>query len=702
MELWMKVRIFHFARIILRVPPLFVIDELLRIGLGVPEEQIALNTTEYGLKVTTSEQGILDVIAGNSTSTSQNWSTFYGSQPSYSLFSYQILIMTALRFLMCCLGCIAALCTFMLRTKQLVIVYLYLISVGTVFLSYWSHVSTMEAIISYLKSKEGGDSIGGDILSFQFKTLFMDGPGGTILKNYIFQSMLARLYCWIHRGPRDPRLQKLLASSFILPCLIGLYPLPMSVMTRVPVYFALLPLAICKSVLWLYGHKIWKTLYVGYQLGRTFISNYGLSALAESQWARLQVPSVLRTFWILRVAEQIVHMLISNEGDGNLNYYSMIKTLMVNGCETLTAVLGMTSIISVICHYIGSFFHWVLLIDNEDEKSMGTVSAMLFYILALQTGLTSLDKENRLLRLCRNLCLLFTAVLHFVHNIVNPLLMSLSASHNPALHRHIRALAVCAFLIVFPIWLLSFLWSRYTISTWLLAVNVFSIEVVVKVFVSLAIYSLFLYDAYRKNFWDELDDWVYIIRSFGNSVEFAFGIILFFNGFWILVFEAGGAIRAFMMCVHAYFNLWCEAKSGWSTFMKRRHAVNKINSLPEASPKQLSELQDVCAICYQEMETARITRCNHYFHGVCLRKWLYVQDRCPLCHEIMYKVNNQNESAPAPQENHENDGDRASIHGNIRGDAANLLGHNSAQPDYNSPREAASTSSAQEQTVQER
>lgn len=42
------------------------------------------------------------------------------------------------------------------------------------------------------------------------------------------------------------------------------------------------------------------------------------------------------------------------------------------------------------------------------------------------------------------------------------------------------------------------------------------------------------------------------------------------------------------------------------------------------------------------MTSAKITRCNHYFHGVCLRKWLYVQDRCPLCHEIIM----QNEPKP--------------------------------------------------------
>lgn len=93
--------------------------------------------------------------------------------------------------------------------------------------------------------------------------------------------------------------------------------------------------------------------------------------------------------------------------------------------------------------------------------------------------------------------------------------------------------------------------------------------------------------------------------------------------------------------------------------MRRRQAVDKINSLPEASEAQLQEFDDVCAICYQEMGTARITRCNHYFHGVCLRKWLYVQDICPLCHDVLYvetdvsqqPTDNNNEpgaAAPAP------------------------------------------------------
>lgn len=366
-----------------------------------------------------------------------------------------------------------------------------------------------------------------------------------------------------------------------------------------------------------------------------------MSALIESEWVRLSVPGVLRTFWLVRVCEHAGFFFLSGfwgQSDGLTPAFRLVKTLMITGCDTLTAVLGITSIVSFICHHIGRIFQWILLTEDENDKSIGTVSAILFYILALQTGLTGLEPEKRFVRLCRNFCLLFTALLHFIHNIVNPLLMSLSASHNPSLRRHLRALGVCAFLVCFPSFLLYYLWAHYTASTWLLAVSAFSIEVIVKVGVSLSIYSLFLLDASRDTLWEGLDDYVYYIRAFGNTVEFCFGIFLFFNGTWILIFESGGAIRAVMMCIHAYFNIWCDARAGWSVFMKRRTAVNKIDSLPEASDDQLRHLDDVCAICYQEMKSAKITRCKHFFHGVCLRKWLYVQDRCPLCHEILHSV----------------------------------------------------------------
>ena len=132
------------------------------------------------------------------------------------------------------------------------------------------------------------------------------------------------------------------------------------------------------------------------------------------------------------------------------------------------------------------------------------------------------------------------------------------------------------------------------------------------------------------------------------------------------------------MLIHAYCNIWCEARNGWRNFVKRRSAVAKINLLPDATQEQLAAYADVCSICYQvftaankfmfqvgftehpgmkicdalctslvrcevkkvrffqDMEYAKRTRCGHMFHAICLRKWLYIQDTCPLCHAGKY------------------------------------------------------------------
>ena len=163
-------------------------------------------------------------------------------------------------------------------------------------------------------------------------------------------------------------------------------------------------------------------------------------------------------------------------------------------------------------------------------------------------------------------------------------------------------------------------------GTWLLAVTAFCIEVVIKVLVTVIIYGLFMWDSHcQDGLWESLDDWVYYIRAAGNTVEFFFAVFLFFNGGWILLFESGGTIRACMMLIHAYFNIWCEARNGWTAFNKRRSAVAKINSLSDATEEEIRKHNDVCAICYQDMTSAKITRCKHMFHAICLRKWLYMQ-----------------------------------------------------------------------------
>ena len=68
-----------------------------------------------------------------------------------------------------------------------------------------------------------------------------------------------------------------------------------------------------------------------------------------------------------------------------------------------------------------------LLIPNEEVAHVGPVSGVLFIILAFQNGLSTLKPAARIVRLLRNVFLLIACFLHFIHNAVDPVLMSLAA-----------------------------------------------------------------------------------------------------------------------------------------------------------------------------------------------------------------------------------------------------------------------------------
>lgn len=84
----------------------------------------------------------------------------------------------------------------MLWTRHLVIVYMYIISVGLIFLSYWSNVAAMNLI-------QDGPSLLEDILSINLSRLL--DPGGvalSILPHMIAQWIMGFIFAYIHLGPR--------------------------------------------------------------------------------------------------------------------------------------------------------------------------------------------------------------------------------------------------------------------------------------------------------------------------------------------------------------------------------------------------------------------------------------------------------------------------------------------------------------------
>ncbi|KAM3722101.1 E3 ubiquitin-protein ligase AMFR [Dirofilaria immitis] len=51
----------------------------------------------------------------------------------------------------------------------------------------------------------------------------------------------------------------------------------------------------------------------------------------------------------------------------------------------------------------------------------------------------------------------------------------------------------------------------------------------------------------------------------------------------------------------------------------------------KATQIELNTLTDWCAICWEQMDSARKLPCNHFFHEWCLRNWLEQDNSCPTC-----------------------------------------------------------------------
>lgn len=77
---------------------------------------------------------------------------------------------------------------------------------------------------------------------------------------------------------------------------------------------------------------------------------------------------------------------------------------------------------------------------------------------------------------------------------------------------------------------------------------------------------------------------------------------------------------------NGYFNYWRFIKLEQKTFENFRNA----------NLEEIRNYNDVCAICLSKMNYAKITPCNHLFHGPCLRQSLKASAMCPICKYNFY------------------------------------------------------------------
>ncbi|KAH3788538.1 hypothetical protein DPMN_166683 [Dreissena polymorpha] len=366
------------------------------------------------------------------------------------------------------------------------------------------------------------------------------------------------------------------------------------------------------------------------------VNEFGYIAVVISYWYAVMLPIQLLIFWTsLFLSHLYVFCHTKNiPVDGRL---LVLLAAIGESCATPISLFALCIAISYFSYYILTLTKVFLLgregLMQDNDLMRGWTEGFTMMLIALQTGLLDLKPLERAFLMSVLLFIVVSSLVQSMYEITDPILLVLSASHSRSLSKHLRVLAVCTVLWVSPLYMTYEICQYFDLDFWLMIIISSCILTSVQVIGSLLVYWLFLYDTLRTETWERLDDVVYYIRSTVRILEFIVAVFVVCFGIKESYLSEWSWLNSGILMIHCYFNVWQRLQTGWKTFLLRREAVNKIESLPEATSEQLLSHNDVCAICYHDLNSARITKCGHYFHGCCLRKWLYVKDVCPLCHK---------------------------------------------------------------------
>ena len=283
-------------------------------------------------------------------------------------------------------------------------------------------------------------------------------------------------------------------------------------------------------------------------------------------------------------------------------------------------------------------------VRNQDRSGLqrqtgyGYEEGLTTYCLGVLVGLTEITSITaRLAIFCCLLFAVFSSLFQSCIELAEPAVRSFSAHPSKPLIHHLKIVFFCAFLFTTPIYTCFLLAEVFPVGYFWLAMStsVLTSAQVLDLFISFYLCSLF-FDANES--YVQLDEYIYYIRGIVKIAEFTIALFVVLLGLHEALFNPAGSswLSIVILFVHFYFNVFQRLNQGFQSFIKRRRAVCKTNSLPNATKEQLEKLNDLCSICFTELKNESsskviVTKCEHFFHACCYRRWLCFKESCPMC-----------------------------------------------------------------------
>lgn len=367
---------------------------------------------------------------------------------------------------------------------------------------------------------------------------------------------------------------------------------------------------------------------------------HGMAPLLVMMCNKLLVPTHFFLFWSIAFFIKLYETITAEtKSDWYVSLLSAASAVCISPVSLFSTAVAVTYMSYFLLSAM-KFFLWgtnrqsLTNGPNRPQVHSGWEEGITTLLLALLTGLTDMKQPARMAVLTIILFVVLSSLLQSMLEIAEPVILSLSAYDGKNAVHHMKVLILCAFLFLFPLHVTYVLSQIFPIDFWMSVVLSTSVLTSAQVADLVVVHCILWYDSMRAEPMESLDEAVYYVRAITKLVEFFVATSVVVVGVWEGVTRQWSWTNASILLVHCYFNVWQRFSAGYKSYMRRREAIKMTASLPLASKSQLEEHNDFCTICFTHMSAANasvITECKHYFHRICLRKWLCFQNRCPLC-----------------------------------------------------------------------
>ena len=366
-----------------------------------------------------------------------------------------------------------------------------------------------------------------------------------------------------------------------------------------------------------------------------------LDVVIGNLWAYIHEHRIPFQFGVIWIISLLYHTIVccNNVEDTSIPYIvncSMIfnfrsslgKAASSSACMCITEILNI--IISMYIHGLETekyhIFYGNYIFDD-------IITALLYPALSyISNTLHGLKMLKEYTRCCGILFLSITVPVCYFDS--EQVLMSLAATYHKMTTKHIRIISVFICIIMHPL-LVPLLLPKLSMTS---PPFVMFVILSIQAFGSLIKFFLIIHDSMVTKHFESLDTLLF-------SIQFSIDILGVLVEVWAVCLQLHllftkpfvwhhviiALNMAFIGCIFAPVKI----KLTYNSYLQRQKETEMVKSFDNATSSELHNFDDVCSICYRSLQMAKRTPCGHYFHGNCLKKWLFSRQTCPLCNTVI-------------------------------------------------------------------